>query len=980
MHFDKLSATVKPFYNNLEIATVAKKWPKLPAGVPRRASVNSFGFGGTNAHAILEAYDPEQHLVNGSVEVYKKDLQLRHAASPAPLFSPFVFSAASEKALLAQLQSYSTYLQEAPSLSPRDLAWTLQNRRSVLPFRAAFSSQTTAALAELIGAKLQASNDNASGASGLAIRPASGATRLLGVFTGQGAQWPSMGAALIRQSAVVETTIDELEKSLAELPISDRPSWSLKAEILAGGKSSRLSEAALAQPLCTAIQVVLVDLLKSAGVVFDAVVGHSSGEIGAAYAAGFITSYDAIRIAYYRGFHAGLARSSSGEKGGMLAVGTSLEDATEFCELSDFEGRITVAACNSSSSVTLSGDLDAIREASEVFEEEKKFVRMLKVDTAYHSHHMLPCAEAYMASLRACKIQLLVPSQQTSWYSSLREGIKMQFSSDLLDTYWKDNMVNTVLFSQAIEAAVQGVGSFSAALEVGPHPALQGPALSTIAEKLGSAIPYSGVLSRGKDDLESFTNAVGFLWMHASKPSVDFRTLERFACPKSASPKLLKQLPAYPFDHERRFWHESRITRAFHGRKDLPHEVLGVKSRSSTEREIQWHNTLKVKELPWLQGHKLQGQIVFPAAGYICMALKAAETLVPSDTTPSLIEIKDLVIHKAISFYDENSGVEVLFTFNRTDSPTDEIKTATFTIYAALNKSSTEMTAMTTGRLEVTLSEPSPMALPTRQQPVPNMTETAVDRFYEHLKTIGYEYTLDFQGMSATKRKMNFASGLIARPPTTDEDISFLMHPAVIDIAFQAVFLAYSAPNDGGLWSVSLPTHIQRFSINPLLCQIEAGRAVDLPFYSNLTDTLSSKIVADVAVYSEDSVHTVIQIEGMTASPLTPATPADDFPIFSETLWKVGNPDGNLIVTDADRATAAEIEFGYTLERIAFFYLKKLYHAFKEEERERSAPHFQSLFNFAGHICSLVAQDTHPFAKKEWESDSHDLIVSIAQR
>ena len=139
MHFDKLSATVKPFYNNLEIATVAKKWPKLPAGVPRRASVNSFGFGGTNAHAILEAYDPEQHLVNGSVEVYKKDLQLRHAASPAPLFSPFVFSAASEKALLAQPQSYSTYLQEAPSLSPRDLAWTLQNRRSVLPFRAAFS-------------------------------------------------------------------------------------------------------------------------------------------------------------------------------------------------------------------------------------------------------------------------------------------------------------------------------------------------------------------------------------------------------------------------------------------------------------------------------------------------------------------------------------------------------------------------------------------------------------------------------------------------------------------------------------------------------------------------------------------------------------------------------------------------------------------------------------------------------------------------
>ncbi|CZT02515.1 related to polyketide synthase [Rhynchosporium agropyri] len=981
MHFDKLSATVQPFYNNLEISKTAKPWPTLPFGVPRRASVNSFGFGGTNAHAILEAYDPEQHLTNGSLQSYKQtnshvggDIQVQ-----APLFSPFVFSASSEKALLAQLQNYSTYVQDNPFISLRDFAWTLQNRRSVLPFRAFFSAQSAASLSTAIDGKLQALKDGATTPS-LAIRPVPGAARLLGVFTGQGAQWPSMGASLIRQSATVEATIDMLESSLAELPLSDRPAWSLKAELLAGAKKSRLSEAALAQPLCTAVQVVLVDLLKSAGVVFDAVVGHSSGEIGAAYAAGFITSYDAIRIAYYRGFHAKLARSESGEAGAMLAVGTSLEDAAEFCELSDFEGRVAVAACNSSSSVTLSGDSDAIQEALEVFEEEKKFVRMLKVDTAYHSHHMIPCAEPYMASLRACNIELLTPSKTTAWYSSLREGVQMQQTSDLLDSYWKDNMVSAVKFSQAIEAAVAGSGSFSAALEVGPHPALQGPALSTIADKQGAPIPYSGVLSRGKDDLESFANGLGFLWTQTSKALVDFNALEKFACPSVLPSKLLKQLPAYPFDHDRRFWCESRITRAFHGRSELPHEVLGVKSRSSTERHIQWHNTLKVKEIPWLRGHQLQGQIIFPAAGYICMALKASETLVPKDSTAKLLEIHDLFIHKAISFYDENSGVEVLFDFNHTpQNDTEEVRTADFTIYAALNKSSTEMTIMTTGRVEVTIAEPSPLALPAKEPPVPNMIETAVDRFYEHLKTIGYEYTLDFQGMSATKRKMNFASGLIARPVTTDEDKSFLIHPAVIDIAFQAVFLAYCAPNDGGLWSIHVPTHIQRISINPLLCQIENGKAVDLPFYSNLTDTTSAKILADINVYSEDSLHTVIQVEGMTAMPLAPATPADDFRIFAETLWKVANPDGDLIVTEADRATPSELEFAYTLERLAFFYLRTLCNAFTAEERDASAPHYQSLFNFAAHICSLVAEDKHPFAKKEWENDTHDQIISIAQ-
>ncbi|KAK0129388.1 hypothetical protein ONS95_001314 [Cadophora gregata] len=976
MHFDKLSATVEPFYNNLEISTKAKPWPRLPPGVPRRASVNSFGFGGTNAHAILEAFDPEQHLVNGTLESYKQISG--HVSSEPPLFTPFVFSAQSEKALLAQLQQYSTYLQENSSISLRNLAWTLQNRRSTFPFRAALSSQSAASLSATIDAKLQALKDGK--IQSLAVRPAPGVSSLLGVFTGQGAQWPSMGAALIRQSKTAEAIIDSLERSLAELPESDRPAWSLKAEILADGKASRLSEAALAQPLCTAVQVVLVDLLKSAGVEFDAVVGHSSGEIGAAYAAGFITSYDAIRIAYYRGFHAKLARSESGEKGAMLAVGTSLEDAAEFCELSDFEGRVAVAACNSSSSVTLSGDIDAIQEAVEIFEEEKKFVRMLKVDTAYHSHHMIPCAEPYMASLRACKIKLLEPSKKTHWFSSLRDGAQMQSASELGDIYWKDNMVSTVKFAQAIESAVAGVGSFTAALEVGPHPALQGPALSTIADKLGSPVPYSGVLSRGKDDLDSFANAIGFLWMQTNKPSVNFQGLEKFACQSAPKPALLKELPAYPFDHDRRFWCESRITRAFHGRSDPPHEVLGVKSRSSTEQHVQWHNTLKVKEIPWLRGHQLQGQIIFPAAGYICMALKAAETLIPATQTAKLIEIHNLFIHKAISFYDENSGVEVLFDLNHTpQNDTEEIHTADFTIYAALNKSSTEMTVMTTGRVEVTIAEPSPLALPAKEPPVPNMIETAVDRFYEHLKTIGYEYTLDFQGMSATKRKMNYASGLIARPMTTEEYKSFLMHPAVIDIAFQAVFLAYCAPNDGGLWSIHVPTHIQRISINPLLCEIENGKAVDLPFYSTLTDTTSAKILADVNVYSEDSLHTVIQVEGMTAMPLAPATPADDFRIFAETLWKVANPDGDLIVTDADRATPAELDFAYTLERLAFFYLRNLHHGFSAAAKEASPSHFQSLFNFAAHICSLVSEDKHPFAKKEWESDTHDQIIAISE-
>src|SRR5207244_3134115 len=134
------------------------------------------------------------------------------------------------------------------------------------------------------------------------------------------------------------------------------------------------------QPLCTAVQVVLVQMLAHAGICFDAVVGHSSGEIAAAHAAGFLSATDAVRIAYYRGLYGKLACGPAGVAGAMLAAGTSVEDATELCELPTMarHGRIVVAAINSSASVTLSGDQKAIERAKFVFEDEKKFVRALK--------------------------------------------------------------------------------------------------------------------------------------------------------------------------------------------------------------------------------------------------------------------------------------------------------------------------------------------------------------------------------------------------------------------------------------------------------------------------------------------------------------------------------------------------------------------------------------------------------------------------
>lgn len=162
-----------------------------------------------------------------------------------------------------------------------------------------------------------------------------------------------MGAGLVEASPVAAARLADLAEVLRGLP--EPPPWTLRDELLAGEDTSRVAKVVVAQPLCTAVQIILVDVLRAAGVSFAAVVGHSSGEIGAAYAAGLVSARDAIRIAYFRGVHAGLAASPSAHapRGAMLAGKAPAHGAR-------------VVAVNAPSSVTLSGDDDAVDEAEQL--------------------------------------------------------------------------------------------------------------------------------------------------------------------------------------------------------------------------------------------------------------------------------------------------------------------------------------------------------------------------------------------------------------------------------------------------------------------------------------------------------------------------------------------------------------------------------------------------------------------------------------
>lgn len=398
----------------------------------------------------------------------------------------------------------------------------------------------------------------------------------MGDFTGQGAQLPAMGAELLSKSGAARDIVSALERRLARLPFKDRPRWSLLEEMQRSADCSRVAEATLSQPVCTAVQIVLVDLLRSSGVEFSAVVGHSSGEIAAAYAAGVISAKGAICIAYYRSLHGHLAVGRDGQEGAMMAVGVTLDDTSELVDSHVFQGRAVIAAYNSSNSLTLSGDADAIEDLKVIIEDEQKFARLLRVQKAYHSHHMEPCVGPYGDSLKRLDIQVS-SHPKWLWISSVSgDDISKNGLEKVNGQYWVGNAVKPVLFMHAVQRTCELLGAtpnINLVVEVDPHPALRGPTIQTIQETTGQTIPHTGLLKRKASDVVSLAEGLGFAWSHLPKDHVNLQSFDQFTS-GDAPVRLVKGLPKYSWDHDVEYWHQSRYAKSCLFRTK-PHEFLG---------------------------------------------------------------------------------------------------------------------------------------------------------------------------------------------------------------------------------------------------------------------------------------------------------------------------------------------------------------------------------------------------------------------
>lgn len=358
-HFDQLNPDVEPFCDNLVLPTQrgGVAWPDTN-GMPRRASIGSYGFGGTNAHVIVESFEPRRagtngnaagHSVSGGIVAARADGHVNGgphrgdddgdspqtnghsvhedenhdmcADENEALVGPFVLSAASNFSLVACVRHFAEYISQHPRICWDDVAWTLMHRRTTLPFRVSFEAATrrellenlegcvetfkktqsldTFATKETHPKKAWSDCDDDAQPPSRDEQPA-----ILAIFTGQGAQWQGMARELLACNLRFQESIHACDEVLQALPKAHRPAWSVYDELMRSPEAgdSRLGEAEVASPVATALQLALVDLLYESGVRFAAAVGHSSGEMAALYAAGFLRFEDALKIAYYKGF------------------------------------------------------------------------------------------------------------------------------------------------------------------------------------------------------------------------------------------------------------------------------------------------------------------------------------------------------------------------------------------------------------------------------------------------------------------------------------------------------------------------------------------------------------------------------------------------------------------------------------------------------------------------------------------------------
>ncbi|MFB7630842.1 type I polyketide synthase [Streptomyces sp. NPDC056149] len=505
LHADEPSSHVDWSAGTVRLLAEAREWPVT--GRPRRAAVSSFGISGTNAHALLEQA-PEA-----------ADAAADTGAAPAAL--PWIVSGHTEQALHDQAAALTSRVADDPALRPQDIGHTLHVARALLDHRAVVVAPTGPEL--LAGTEALAAGR---AANTLVRGVADVEGRTVFVFPGQGSQWVGMGARLLDEAPVFAERIAECAAALGEFT-----DWSL-VDVLRGVEGApSLERVDVVQPASFAVMVSLAALWRAHGVVPDAVVGHSQGEIAAAVVSGGLSLRDGARVVALRSQAIGRALAG---RGGMMSVALPVDDLES--RLGGFDGRVSVAAVNGPGSAVVSGEPDALDELQARLTAEGVRARRIAVDYASHSHQVEDLRDELLEALT-----VLTPRESEVPFFSTATGGWLNTSALDAD-YWFRNLRGRVRFADAVGELL--AGEYRAFVEVSSHPVLS-MAVQEAMDEVGVAAVAVGTLRREQGGLDRFLLSVGEAFVRGVE--VDWsRAFE-------GTGASLVDLPTYAFQHER-YW------------------------------------------------------------------------------------------------------------------------------------------------------------------------------------------------------------------------------------------------------------------------------------------------------------------------------------------------------------------------------------------------------------------------------------------
>jgi polyketide synthase 12 len=755
LHVDHPSPHVDWSVGAVSLLTEAQPWPA--DGRSRRAGVSSFGISGTNAHVIVEAAATAEP----------------REAGPKPVMLPLVVSAKSASALESQAARLAAHVRADGDLNVADVAWTLAGR-SNFEHRAvvvgADRDRLLAGLDELAGGGLDGS---------VIQGTASPAGKTVFVFPGQGSQWLGMGIELLHTAPVFAQQIEECAEAFAEFV-----DWPL-VDVLRGAPGAPgLDRVDVVQPALFAVMVSLAELWKSIGVRPDAVIGHSQGEIAAAYVAGALSLRDAARVVTLR---SKLLRSLAAP-GGMLSIACSTERAREL--LAPYGNRVSIAAVNGRSAVVVSGDVTALEELVGFCADLELRTRRIDVDYASHSVEV----EAIRGELVAALTGIEPQTTRTAFFSSVT-GNRLD-TAGLDAEYWYRNIRQTVQFDQAVRSACEhGYRTF---IESSPHPALiagiEDTANDCAASDSSAGNEAIVVPTLGRDDggLDRFLTSAATAFVAGVR--VDW-------CGALEGAGFV-ELPTYAFDR-RRFWLSGEgigADVAGLGLGASEHPLLSAVVELPSSGGVLLTGRLSPSVQGWLADHAVSGVVVFPGTGFVELAIRAGDEVGCSTVdeltlqAPLMLPAKDsgsssVAVQVVVDAADE-SGQRAVSIFSRSDAGTGWVCHAEGTLSTGSVEPSADLSAW----------------------PPAGAVAADIADGYEQLAARGYGYGPAFQGLTATWTRGDEVFAEVRLPDAAGGVNGFGVHPALLDAAMHALVMGHHI--GGRIDEVVLPFSWQGVSLH----------------------------------------------------------------------------------------------------------------------------------------------------------------------